>query len=56
MRPTFDISVQYFGIDWPHISRVARNLVQLTESVVDMVRRGGEDGDGEGDVDLVLTR
>ena len=34
MQTTLDISVAFFGIDWPHILRVARNLVQLVEGLL----------------------
>ncbi len=54
MRPTFDISVQYFGIDWHHLTRVSCNLVQLTDEII-QVLRGAEDG-ANFSVDLVLTR
>ena len=38
MHTTLDISVAFFGIDWPHLLRVARNLVQLVEGLLFAVR------------------
>ena len=31
MYPTFDISVRFFGIDWPHLFRISQSLIQRVE-------------------------
>jgi len=57
MRPTFDISVRYFGIDWTHLSRVSRNLIWLTNQIIDVLRRNSESGHNpaeEAEIDLAL--
>ena len=33
MYPTFDISVRFFGIDWPHVFRISQSLIQRVEQL-----------------------
>ena len=33
MYPTFDISVRFFGIDWPHLFRISQSLIQRVEQL-----------------------
>ena len=33
MYPTFDISVRFFGIDWPHLFRISQGLIQRVEQL-----------------------
>ncbi len=64
MRPTFDISVQYFGLDWSHIFRVSANLVQLVDSIIQRIRDGSSNNSSSNSssnssgeaVDVGLTR
>ena len=52
MRPTFDISVQYFGIDWDHMFRISLHLIQLTEEVAAAFKSMNEENNTE--IDIVL--
>ena len=35
MQPTFDISVRFFGIDWPHVFRISQSLIQRVDLLSD---------------------
>ena len=54
MRPTFDISVQFFGIDWTHLFRISCNLIQITNDVMQRLKERGDDPNFE--IDLILPR
>ncbi len=54
MSATFDISVEFFGIDWLHIKRVSSNLVQLTSELIDALRANEQGWQPE--IDIVLPR
>ncbi|TRY64095.1 hypothetical protein TCAL_05756 [Tigriopus californicus] len=56
MKSSYDISVQFFGIDWPHIFFISNNLIQLISDLVELLKEGQKSGSGSGglDVDVVI--
>lgn len=53
MRPTLDISVQFFGIDWNHLFRISDNFLQLTEEIIAIFK---DSTDINCEVDVLLPR
>ena len=53
MKPTFDSSVRFFGLDWNHTFRVARNLVELTGAILEVIK---DSIDASNEIDLILPR
>ena len=54
MRPTFDISVQFFGLDWPHIFRISSNLVGQVSGIRETLKENG--GDISKEISVILPR
>lgn len=58
MKPTLDISVEFFGIDWNHVFRISQNLVQLVGELLNALKEDAQAGGEHNtlEVDLVLPR
>jgi hypothetical protein len=52
MHSTFDISVQFFGLDWHHMFRISCNLVQLVNEMMELSREREE----HFQIDMVIPR
>lgn len=52
MRPTVDISVQFFGLDWPHVFRISSNLVEQVSDIRETLKENG--GDCSKEISVIL--